>query len=55
MSSSKRLDVEYLVAIDTHVHIDAHDDGHEANEAARKYFASQIQQVGPAAAFRRRL
>jgi predicted TIM-barrel fold metal-dependent hydrolase len=34
-------DVENLVAIDTHVHVEPHDDGHAVNEAAQKYFGAQ--------------
>jgi predicted TIM-barrel fold metal-dependent hydrolase len=34
------MNVEQLVAIDTHVHIDSHTDGNDVNEAARKYFGA---------------
>jgi len=40
MPSVPRLNVENLVAIDTHVHIETHDDGHVVNEAAQKYFGA---------------
>jgi uncharacterized protein len=40
MSAPQRLDVERLVAIDVHVHVDSHADGHEVNEAARRYFGA---------------
>jgi uncharacterized protein len=37
---SLALHVESLVAIDTHVHIESHDDGSAVNEAAQKYFGA---------------
>ena len=37
---SSALNVENLVAIDTHVHIESHDDGSAVNEAAQKYFGA---------------
>lgn len=40
MKTSNRLNVETLVAIDTHVHIES-DGGHSVNEAARKYFGAK--------------
>jgi hypothetical protein len=40
MNSANRLDVEALIAIDTHVHIES-DGGHSVNEAARKYFGAK--------------
>jgi predicted TIM-barrel fold metal-dependent hydrolase len=40
MPSPTRLNVEKLVAIDTHVHIESHDDGSDVNEAAQKYFGA---------------
>jgi predicted TIM-barrel fold metal-dependent hydrolase len=43
MSSSSRLNLETLVAIDTHVHIESHADGHAVNEAAQKYFGASSQ------------
>jgi uncharacterized protein len=38
MATAGHLDIKNLVAIDTHVHVESHDDGHAVNEAARKYF-----------------
>jgi len=43
MSSPSRLNLETLVAIDTHVHIESHADGHAVNEAAQKYFGASSQ------------
>jgi predicted TIM-barrel fold metal-dependent hydrolase len=40
MNSATSLEVEGLVAIDTHVHIES-DGGHSVNEAARKYFGAK--------------
>ena len=40
MTTTGRLNIESLVAIDTHVHIDSHEDGHDVNEAVRKYFGA---------------
>jgi predicted TIM-barrel fold metal-dependent hydrolase len=40
MKTSHRLNIETLVAIDTHVHIES-DGGHSVNEAARKYFGAK--------------
>jgi uncharacterized protein len=40
IANSSQIDFENLVAIDTHVHVESHDDGHAVNEAARKYFGS---------------
>lgn len=40
MTAQQRLDVEHLVAIDVHVHIESHADTHEVNEAARRYFGA---------------
>jgi uncharacterized protein len=40
MNSTTSLDVDALVAIDTHVHIES-DGGHSVNEAARKYFGAK--------------
>ena len=40
MNTAGRLNVEGLVAIDTHVHVEPHDDGHAVNEAAREYFGA---------------
>ncbi len=40
MSTARHLNVERLVAIDTHVHVEPHDDGHAVNEAARQYFGT---------------
>lgn len=40
MATSGRLKIESLVAIDMHVHIDSHEDGHDVNEAVRKYFGA---------------
>jgi uncharacterized protein len=40
MPAPSRLNVDNLVAIDTHVHIESHDDGHAVNEAAQKYFGA---------------
>jgi uncharacterized protein len=37
---SSTLNIDNLVAIDTHVHIESHDDGHAVNEAAQKYFGA---------------
>ena len=37
---SSALNPANLVAIDTHVHIESHDDGHAVNEAAQKYFGA---------------
>jgi uncharacterized protein len=45
-----RLNVERLVAIDTHVHLEPHDDDHEVNEAARRYFGAGSAPSGPALA-----
>lgn len=36
----KRIDVENLVAIDVHVHMEPEDDGAQADSAARKYFGN---------------
>lgn len=38
MQDRKRLDIEHLVALDTHVHIEPSVSGNEADQAARKYF-----------------
>jgi predicted TIM-barrel fold metal-dependent hydrolase len=40
MRDARKLNVQQLVAIDTHVHVESHDDGHAVNEAARQYFGS---------------
>jgi len=40
MKTSNGLNLETLVAIDTHVHIES-DGGHSVNEAARKYFGAK--------------
>jgi hypothetical protein len=40
MPSPSRTNVENLIAIDTHVHIDSHDDGSAVNQAAQKYFGA---------------
>src|SRR6202162_1893654 len=40
MNSAVRLDIDALVAIDTHVHIES-DGGHSVKEAARKYFGTK--------------
>ena len=40
MNTAGRLNVEGLVAIDTHVHVEPHDDGHAVNKAAREYFGA---------------
>jgi predicted TIM-barrel fold metal-dependent hydrolase len=45
-----RLNVEGLVAIDTHVHVESRDDDHEVNEAARRYFGAGSAPSGPALA-----
>jgi uncharacterized protein len=37
---SSALNAANLVAIDTHVHIESHDDAHAVNEAAQKYFGA---------------
>lgn len=51
MTASGRLNLERLIAIDMHVHIDRHEDGHEVNEAVRKYFgAASDSPTGPALA-----
>jgi predicted TIM-barrel fold metal-dependent hydrolase len=43
MPSPTRLNVEKLVAIDTHVHLESHDDGSAVNQAAQKYFGAANQ------------
>jgi predicted TIM-barrel fold metal-dependent hydrolase len=45
-----RLNVEGLVAIDTHVHVESRDDHHEVDEAARRYFGAGSAPSGPALA-----
>jgi uncharacterized protein len=45
-----RLNIERLVAIDTHVHVESRDDDHEVNEAARRYFGAGSAPSGPALA-----
>src|ERR1700691_1386206 len=40
MNPTTSLNLDALVAIDTHVHIES-DGGHSVNEAARKYFGAQ--------------
>jgi len=57
MPTSSRINVDNLVAIDTHVHIDSHDDGSAVNQAAQKYFgaASELpSEAGIAAYYRER-
>src|SRR6202030_2068934 len=50
MKTANRLNIETLVAIDTHVHIES-DGGHSVNEAARKYFGAKGDApTGPALA-----
>jgi len=50
MKTANRLNIEALVAIDTHVHIES-DAGHSVNEAARKYFGAKGDApTGPALA-----
>jgi uncharacterized protein len=43
MPAPSRLNIDNLVAIDTHVHIESHDDGHAVNEAAQKYFGASSE------------
>jgi predicted TIM-barrel fold metal-dependent hydrolase len=50
MNTAGRLNVEGLIAIDTHVHVEPHDDGHEVNEAARQYFGATDAPSGQALA-----
>jgi predicted TIM-barrel fold metal-dependent hydrolase len=45
-----RLNIERLVAIDTHVHVESRDDNHEVDEAARRYFGAGSAPSGPALA-----
>jgi uncharacterized protein len=57
MPSATRLNIENLVAIDTHVHIDSHADGSDVNKAAQKYFGvgSELpSEAGIAAYYRER-
>jgi uncharacterized protein len=42
MATEGHLDIKNLVAIDTHVHVESHDDGHAVNEAAQKYFNATV-------------
>jgi predicted TIM-barrel fold metal-dependent hydrolase len=44
------LNIERLVAIDTHVHVESRDDHHEVDEAARRYFGAGSAPSGPALA-----
>jgi predicted TIM-barrel fold metal-dependent hydrolase len=50
MPGAARLNVANLVAIDTHVHVEPHDDGHAVNEAARQYFGANDAPSGAALA-----
>jgi uncharacterized protein len=50
MTSRVRLNAADLVAIDTHVHVEPHDDGNAVNEAAKRYFGATDAPSGPALA-----
>ena len=45
MTNNRRLDVANLVAIDTHVHVEPHSDGHAVNEAAKMDFGNGIRSL----------